>query len=294
MQARLSNDARGRAASRRRFLQTTGAAAASLTWAGQTPIATAAEPPGRKAKPPKPFQLGVASYTFRKFDLEKALAMTRRVGLRYICFKSFHLPLEATPDQIAAAVAKVQQAGLVLYSGGVITMRNQKEIDQAFEYARAAGMKMIIGAPTAEVLPLVDAKIRQTGIAVAIHNHGPGDKNFPTPQSVYEKVKDFDRRLGLCIDVGHTIRVGADPVESARKYADRLLDVHMKDVTAATPKGSEIEVGRGIIDIPGLLRTLMGVNFAGVVSFEYEPQPDDPLPGLAESVGYVKGVLAML
>jgi inosose dehydratase len=280
--------------SRRQFLIATGAAAASLAWTGQTPIATAAEPPGKNAKPPKPFQLGLASYTFRKFDLDKTLAMTKRAGLKYIGFKSFHLPLEATHDEIAAAVAKVKRAGLVLYSGGVITMRNQKEIGQAFEYAKAAGMKMIIGAPTAEVLPLVDEKIKQTGIAVAIHNHGPGDKNFPTPQSVYEKVKDFDRRLGLCIDIGHTVRIGADLIDSTRKCADRLLDVHIKDVTAATPKGSEIEVGRGIIDIPAFLRTLIAVHFTGVVSFEYEPQPDDPLPGLAESVGYTKGVLAVL
>ena len=281
------------APSRREFLAAVGTAAASLALADQMPIA-AAERSAKGAKPPKPFQLGVASYTFRKFDLDKTLAMTRRVGLKHICFKSFHLPLDATSEQIAAAVAKVKQAGLELYSGGVITMRNQKEIDQAFAYAKAAGMKMIIAAPTVEALPLVDAKIRQTGIAVAIHNHGPGDKIFPTPQSVYEKVKDLDRRLGLCIDVGHTIRIGADPVESARKCADRLLDVHIKDVTAAAPKAQETEVGRGIIDIPAFLRTLIAVNFSGVVSFEYEPQPDDPLPGLAESVGYVRGVLAML
>jgi len=291
---RDSQETRVQTASRRRFLQVTGAAAASLACAGQDSVAPAAQTPRRRPRSPKPFQLGVASYSFRKFDLDKTLAMTRRAGLKYICFKSFHLPLDATPDQIAAAVAKVKQAGLTLYSGGVITMRNQKEIDEAFEYAKAAGMKMIIAAPTAEVLRLVDEKIKQTGIAVAIHNHGPGDKIFPTPQSVYDKVKDLDRRLGLCIDVGHTIRIGADPIESARKCADRLLDVHIKDVTAAAAKGQEIEVGRGIIDVPEFLRTLIAVNFTGVVSFEYEPQPDDPLPGLAESVGYTKGVLAVI
>ena len=220
--------------------------------------------------------------------------MTQRVGLKYICFKSMHLPLNAKPDEIAAVVAKVKKAGLILYGGGVVSMQKKEQIDQAFEYAKAAGMKTIIAAPTVAMLPLVNEKIQQYGIAVAIHNHGPGDKIFPTPLSVYEKVKDLDRRFGLCIDIGHTVRIGADLIDSTRKCADRVLDIHIKDVTAATPKGRGIEVGRGIIDIPEFLRTLCQINFAGVVSFEYEEQPNDPLPGLAESVGYTKGVLAVI
>jgi sugar phosphate isomerase/epimerase len=284
----------GQNASRRQFLQATGAAAASLAFAGQVQGQPATQPAAPAAKPPKPFQLGLASYTLRNFDLDKTLAMTKRVGLKYICFKDMHLPLKATPDEIAAVVAKVQKAGLVLYGGGVISMRNKAQIDQAFDYAKAAGMKTIIAAPTVEMLPLVNEKIQQYGIAVAIHNHGPGDKIFPTPLSVYEKLTAMDRRFGLCIDIGHTVRIGADLIDSTRKCADRVLDIHMKDVTAANPKGRGIEVGRGIIDIPEFLRTLVQIKFAGAVSFEYEEQPNDPLPGLAESVGYTKGVLAVI
>jgi sugar phosphate isomerase/epimerase len=180
------------------------------------------------------------------------------------------------------------------YGVGVINMRKQEEVDHAFDYARAAGVKVIVAAPTAEMLPLVDEKVKKYDIAVAIHNHGPTDKHFPTPESAYQRIRGLDRRVGLCIDIGHTVRVGADLVDSVEKYGDRLLDVHMKDVTEAAPKGKEIQVGRGVIDIPGFLRALVRVKYAGVVSFEYEPDPKDPLPGLAESVGYVRGVLAVL
>jgi sugar phosphate isomerase/epimerase len=278
-----------RGVSRRRFFE------ASLAATGAAVLFGAAE--GAAAPKPKrkdSLKLGLASYTFRKFDLDKTLAMTRRVGLDYICLKSFHLPLDAKPEQIAAVAAKAKQAGLTLYSGGVINLQKQAEIDQAFDYAKAAGMTLIIGAPIAATLPAVDKKIRESGIAVAIHNHGPGDRNFPTPQSVYEKVKDFDPRLGLCIDIGHTVRYGVDLLDATRKCADRLLDVHIKDVTAADPKGQGVQVGRGVIDIPAFLRTLLEIKYAGVVSFEYEEQPDDPLPGLAESVGYTRGVLSAL
>jgi inosose dehydratase len=284
---------------RRHFLQAAGTgAAASLAaaagWLAPRP-ATAAQV-AREGKPParRPFHLGLASYTLRKFNLDDTLRMTQRVDLKYICLKSFHLPLDSTPQQIAEVAAKVKRAGIKLYGGGVITMNNEAEVRRAFAYAKAAGMKTIIGAPAPRVLPLVDKQVRQYDIQVAIHNHGPGDKTYPTPQSVYERIKDLDRRIGLCMDVGHTVRIGADPVRSARRFAARLLDVHIKDVSEASPKGKAIEAGRGVIDFPGLLRTLIETNYSGVVAFEYEKDPDDPLPGLAESVGYVKGVLAVI
>ncbi|MBW8040222.1 MAG: sugar phosphate isomerase/epimerase [Planctomycetes bacterium] len=240
------------------------------------------------------FELGLASYTLRKLKLDETLAMTKRVGLKYIAFKSFHLALDSTPAQISKVVAKVKKAGLILYGGGVIYMKNEAEVHRAFDYAKAAGMKVIIGVPRPELLKLVDKKVRQYDIKVAIHNHGPGDKTYPTPASAYEKIKNLDKRIGLCNDIGHTQRAGVDPSVSVEKHADRLLDVHIKDVSEATAKGHGVEVGRGVIDIPRFLRTLIKINYAGIVSFEYEKDADDPLAGLAESVGYVKGVLAAI
>lgn len=279
--------------SRRHFIKMASiGAAASLTGARNSLAQVRGSAQRRADK--QLFKLGLASYTLRKFDLDDTLAMTKRVGLIYICFKDFHLPMDSTPAQIRAVVAKVKEAGLILYGGGVIYMRNQDQVHRAFDYAKAAGMKVIIGVPAPELLPLVNKKVRQFDIKVAIHNHGPGDKIYPTPASAYEKIKDLDGRIGLCNDIGHTIRAGSDPIESAKKYADRLLDVHMKDVTEATPKGRNVEVGRGVIDIPKFLKTLVEIKYSGIVSFEYEKDADDPMAGLAESVGYVRGVLAAI
>jgi sugar phosphate isomerase/epimerase len=46
-----------------------------------------------------------------------------------------------------------------------------------------------------------------------------------------------------------------------------------------------------VIDLPAMIRTLIDIGYSGYAAFEYEEHPDDPLPGLAESVGYVRGVL---
>ncbi len=238
------------------------------------------------------FHLGLASYTFRKFTLDQTLTMTRRLGLKYIALKSFHLPLESTQAEIKTVTAKVKSAGLELYGGGVIYMNSDAEVDRAFDYAKAAGMQVIIGMPKPELLGLVNKKVAQYDIKVAIHNHGPGDMVYPTPQSAYERIKDLDRRVGLCIDIGHTQRAGVDPSESAQKYAGRLLDVHIKDVSEAAAQGTTVEIGRGVIDIPRFIKTMQNIGYTGVVSFEFEKDEQDPLPGVAESVGYVRGVLA--
>ncbi len=241
-----------------------------------------------------PFRLALASYTLRAFPLTEALAMTRRVGVKHICLKSFHLPLEASPEEIARVRKEVADAGIDLYACGVVNMSDENEVNHAFTYAAAAGMRVIVASPDPELLPLLDRRIRETGIAVAIHNHGPGDKKFPTPESVYERVRPFDRRLGLCMDIGHTVRIGADPIADAERFADRLIDVHLKDVDQAAPAGKCVEAGRGVIDLPGFLRKLIEIRFSGMAAFEFEKDQDDPLPGLAETVGYVNGVLDTL
>ncbi len=236
--------------------------------------------------------LGMASYTFREFGLEETLAMTKKLGLERIAFKSFHLPLESTPEEIDKVAARVQAAGLDLYGGGVIYMKTPAEVEQAFGYARTAGMRMIIGVPEHDLIPLVEKKIKEYGISVAIHNHGPGDKVYPTPQSAYDFIHELDERFGLCVDVGHTMRSGIDPAGAIWQLADRILDVHIKDVTSADAQGSTIEIGRGVIDIPAVIRTLRKIKFTGAVSFEFEKDGQDPLAGVAESVGYVRGVMA--
>jgi sugar phosphate isomerase/epimerase len=126
------------------------------------------------------------------------------------------LPLKSSQEAIEKVKAMIKDSGLVLYACGVIYMKTEADVTQAFDYAKQAGIKMIIGVPNPELLGLVEKKVAEYDIGVAIHNHGPGDQLYPTPESVYEKIKGLDKRIGLCIDIGHTQRSGIDPSQ-ARK-----------------------------------------------------------------------------
>ena len=239
-------------------------------------------------------KLGMASYTLRKFDTGKAIQMTKNLGLDYVAFKSMHMPLDASESKLKSIAKEVKAAGLKLYGAGVVYMKSEQEVNQAFDYAKAAGLDIIIGVPNHELLPLVNQKVKDYNIKVAIHNHGPGDDLYASPDDVMQKVKDLDSRIGLCMDIGHTVRIKQDPVKMAKKYADRLYDVHIKDVDKAENDGKTVEIGRGVIDIGEFLKTLQNINYNNVIAFEYEKDAEAPMAGCAESVGYVKGVLSMI
>ena len=277
--------------SRRKFLQLTGIGIAGSMLPGKIASGQFSDwNRGNKL----PFELGLASYSLREFSLDETIQMTTRLGLKYIALKSMHMPLDSDDAQIKQAVSKVKKAGLDLYGAGVIYMANEEEVDRAFEYAKIAGLKVIIGVPEHELLPLVEEKVKSYDIKLAIHNHGPGDKRYPSAESAYEKIKNMDLRMGLCLDIGHTQRIGIDPAKSAGQFMDRLHDVHIKDVDKAAAEGQTVEIGRGVIDIPAFLKVLIEKRYSGKVSFEFEKDGSDPLPGLAESVGYVRGCLDMV
>lgn len=237
------------------------------------------------------FKLGIAGYSFVHFDLEKSLEMMKKVDVRYLCIKDFHLPFDSTAEQIAAFHAQLKASGVTGYAVGPIYTRNKEEIDHAFDYAKRVGVDMVVGIPNHEDLAYLDTKVKEYDIRYAIHNHGPEDKLYPNATSIMDRIKHLDSRIGLCFDMGHNMRDGHDPIADLKKYSSRIFDMHLKNVTAAEAEGKTCELGRGVIDIPAFVKMLRKVKYSGVCSLEYEKDMKEPLAGIAESVGYFRGVV---
>ena len=256
---------------------------------------TASATPGAVKPAREPFgglKMGIASYSLRKFSLDEAIAMTKQAGVRYITLKDMHLPMKSTREQRQEARRKIEAAGLTLMGGGVIYMKNKpEEIRAAFDYAKDAGMPTIVCSPDLDALDTVEAMAKEYDIRIAIHNHGPGDTKYPSPLDVMRMVEKRDSRMGICMDVGHTVRINQDPVKVMKACAKRLYDYHIKDVTATTEKGGGIECGKGVIDLPAVLGFLLKMKFPYHVALEYEINADAPLPGIVESFAYMRGVI---
>jgi len=240
-----------------------------------------------------PIRLGIASYTFRNFDQEHLIQFMKELRTPYLNLKDVHLPM--TPaDQVATRAQQYRDAGFKLTAAGTISFQKDDDDDirLKFDYVKAAGIPIIVAAPTHQVLPRVEKFVKQYDIKLAIHNHGPEDKNFPSPLDVIDAVKSMDPRIGCCIDVGHTMRTGTDVVAAIRKAGPRLLNIHMKDLAQSTVKESQVAVGDGVMPVREIFRALVDMHYPGNVDLEYEIHADDPMPGVIKSFAFMRGVIA--
>jgi sugar phosphate isomerase/epimerase len=281
--------------SRRSFVRFGVSAAALPPFSGLVPRAYAAAPEISSGDPFRGLKVGIASYTFSRFPLDQTIDAIRSIGVHYVSIKDAHLSLKSTAAERKAVAKQFLAAGITPLSCGNITMTDEEDnIRNAFEYARDAGIPVIVCKPTRKSLPILDKMVKEFDIRIAIHNHGPEDNVWPSPYTAWEAIQPYDERVGLCIDVGHTARTGVDPTEAIRKCAARLHDVHLKDIASKEGKSKPVEVGRGVLDVPAILQALLDIGFARHVGLEYEKDMKNPLPGATESIAYVRKVMPQL
>jgi sugar phosphate isomerase/epimerase len=217
--------------------------------------------------------------------------MIEQLQVSYVSIKSFHLPYEMSPAELASGSEEFRDAGITVLSGGNINLKDPATLRQMFEYAKASGLPMMVCAPSHETIDQVEELVKEFNIKIAIHNHGPEDRHFPSPESALEVVANRDRRMGLCIDVGHTTRTGTNVVESIRQAGPRLFDLHVKDLRDLMESRSQCDVGEGAMPVASIFQELKRMNYQGGVMLEYEINADDPLMGMAKSLAYMRGVL---
>ncbi len=248
-----------------------------------------------EAIPWKGLKVGVATYSFNKFKTDETIKGVARVGVAYCSIKDFHLPFKSTAEERKATVEKFKAAGITPLSVGNITLKNDEaQLREMFQYTKDIGVPVMVCAPSKECLPLAEKMVKEFDIKMAIHNHGPEDKTFPSPNEIMAAIEQMDERIGLCVDVGHSARAGTDPAEAIEKYGKRVYDIHMKDLARIDRRSIPIECGRGVLDLRGILAALLKIDFKGHVGFEHEKDAADVIPGLAESAGYVRGLLAAM
>ena len=278
--------------SRRNFLRSGALAATAIATAGS--VSAVAQDYGMEGQTTA-IKLGLASYTFRNFSRAQMIAYMKQLNLIALNAKDVkdHLPMD--PAQEAAALADYAAAGIQLHAAGAIYFPRDEDDDirSKFDYCKRAGIQVIVaGDPAPETLPRIEKFVKEYDIRFAIHNHGPEDKIWHSPLDVLKVVHTMDPRMGCCIDVGHTMRAGVDPVHAIHAAGPRLFNLHMKDLAHATEKGSQVAVGEGLMPVRGIFEALVATRYKGFVDLEYEIHGDDPMPGVSTSFSYMRGVLA--
>jgi sugar phosphate isomerase/epimerase len=277
---------------RRNFVQSGALIAAAGVTSGAAPLFAQPTPATGK---PCPINLGLASYTFRNFTRAQMIGYMKQINVTALNCKDVkdHLPMD--PAEEAKALADYAANGIKLHAAGTIYFPKDEDDDirSKFEYCKRAGISVIVaGDPTPETLPRIEKFVKEYDIRLAIHNHGPEDKLWHSPLDVLKIVEKYDRRIGCCIDIGHTVRAGTDVVKAIHEVGPRLYNMHVKDLISFTSKESQVTVGDGIMPIRSIFEALIATNYKGFVDLEYEVHADDPMPGVIGSFAYMRGVLA--
>ncbi len=263
---------------RRRVLAAGGAALGAAALGGTAKAA------GRTAddrdSPYGPFKMGLQSYSLRGYtrdghpDTDKALSVTRELGVHFWEAFPAHMPNDRHPQQTIAYKRHLAAAGVTLMGYGVVHLGKDAAANRKiFEFARDMGIKYLSASPDPDSFDVLDKLVEEFGVAVGIHNHGPGDR-FAKIETIEKAIKDHHPKIGCCVDTGHFLRSREDPVHAVEAFGKRVYGVHLKDVKDAR---TFTLLGKGDLRIVDLLKVLARNHYDYCLAIEYEENPENPV-----------------
>lgn len=280
-------------ASRREFTAGLGAAAAGLALA----------PAAARVKPSVfgGIQVGVQSYTFRAFDLDRMIAAMTSIGLSSVELWDGHLdPRKTTDAGFKAARRKLNDAGIAVsaYCANFPSNATDEHLERAFQGAGLLGTKVMTTSTEQPVIPRLDALCRKYRVRMGLHNHWLGDTWFKGDKSInFEGPADWARALegrseylGVNLDVGHYSASGYDSVAYFREHFGRIFSLHVKDRDKDAAHTYR-KFGEGATPIAEVLRLAREMKFRYAANIEYEMDEKDPTEGVRHSFEYVKRIL---
>jgi inosose dehydratase len=277
--------------SRRRFLAVSSVASAA--WLGSARMAAGADQRDEWGG----FPVGLQTISLRKYPLPEAIRHLQGMGLHYVEFSAgSHLRATASDEQIMEARQLARAAGLKISAQGVNRFSSDHAANRrVFEFAKKLGIRTITAnpQPDRDTLASLDKLVAEYDLRIAIHNHGP-DSLYDKLDDVKKAIQDHDPRIGACVDCGHFLSSGEDPVQCVLSLADRVYGVHLKDHAEIGKKSPNVILGRGHLDVAALFRALRRIRFPtdGALSLEYEANPDNPLDDLKACLAIIKDAIA--
>ena len=245
--------------------------------------------------PYAPFKMGLQSYSLRGYrsggrpDVDKALAVTKELGIHYWEAYPEHIPMTADPQQIAEWKHRLESDGVTLMGYGVVHLGKDEAADRkSFEFARAMGLKYLSASPDPGSFDLLDKLVEEYGVAVGIHNHGPGDR-FAKIETIEKAIKDHHHLIGCCVDTGHFLRSREDPVRAVEVFGKRVYGVHLKDVKDAR---TFTILGQGDLRTVDLLKVLAHNNYEYCLAIEYEEKPENPVDDIKACLAEARKAIA--
>lgn len=242
----------------------------------------------QKEKPYGQFKMGIQSYSLRHFSLDQALAHTKTLGLNYWEGFMMHVPMVETSADMADYKRRFKSVKVSLIAYGVVGFgADEAASRRTLKFAQQMGIGVVTADPAPESFTYLAKLAEEHRVLIAIHNHGPNSR-YDKIQDVLKVLQSQPRQIGACVDTGHYLRSGEDPVEAIRKFGDRVYGMHLKDVKGRT---QFTELGKGDLDMAGTLKALKQLRYNECLALEYEEHPENPMAYLEECLQVVRDVV---
>jgi inosose dehydratase len=286
---------------RRRFLQSAGAGALAAAGAGLWGRCLPAEDEKGEKKAPRkgeraealgpyaPFRMAIQSYSLRKFDFEKMVQHLYDLEMHFVELYPGHMKSDLGEFEFRSHMRIMRQNSVRALAYGVVEFTKDAEKNRAlFDFAKKVRLASLTGNPSPDSFDSLDKLVEEYKIPVGIHNHGPEDKLYRTPELIEKAIKDHHKLIGLCVDTGHFLRAGVDPVEVVKQFKDRVYGCHLKDVKSTGEKRVFSVLGQGDLKLVDLLKLLKEAGFKGGLSLEYEEEEDNPIASIKKCLEAVR------
>ena len=267
------------------------AAAGALALGGQATAAPSEEGPYG------PFKMGLQSYSLRGYtkngnaDLEKALTVTKELGLKYWESYPAHVPTVTDPAEVDKYRDEAARYGVSVIGYGVVHFGKDHDANRKyFEFARKMGIGYLSADPAPDSFDSLDKLVEEYGVAIGIHNHGPGSR-YEKIDTIDKAIKDHHRLIGCCNDTGHFLRSREDPVRAVEVFGKRTYGVHLKDVKDAT---HFTILGKGDLRVADLFKALAKIHYNYCLAIEYEEHPENPVDDIRACLEAARAAAATL
>jgi sugar phosphate isomerase/epimerase len=247
-------------------------------------------------------RIGVESYTFRKFSLDKMIEAMKSIGLTSVELSEQHLhPMKASEADFKAAKKRLDTAGIQIsaYFVNLPANATDEHLDRAFNGALLLGVNTMATSTEKTLVGRLDEWCQKYKIKVGLHNHWFGSKNFrgdrakqfETAQDFRDALKGRSSLINIAFDIGHFSAVGFDPVSFIREHHGRIVSLHIKD-RDGDEEHSDRRFGQGRTPIIETMRLLKKIKYRYAANIEYEIEAEDPTDGVRHAFEYMKLALA--
>ncbi len=261
-------------------------------------VATAA--PWSRIEAQQAFRVGYAAITWGGND-RQAMADVEAVGFPGIQLRTAAVDaFGERPSELKELLAR-HHLTLVALSSGNLGIDPALEAEEMARHTRHARFVRDVGGHYLQIIDsrpkraisaddytamghrLTELGKRTADIGVPLGYHHHMGSLGEAPEEIERILAAVDHRfVKLELDVAHYLQGGGDPVAAIQKYGSELLFLHLKDVEARTPPAGEVpsrpyrfvELGRGRVDLPGVIRAIGKIAFKGWVVIELDAVPD--------------------